>query len=106
MTTTRMQKLAGTQVTISLDSIDPKRRKQGGPFQLKVWNQRTGTVLETFGRYTPPKKDTKDAKPGEVKLGTWDDRDKALGHLQGCLERYQDLSLSDVVKELFPEVKG
>ena len=94
---------AGPQILVSLDTIDPKRRKQSGPFQLKVWNQRTGTVLETFGRFTPAKKD---AKAKEVTESKWDDREKALAHLTGCLERYEQIGVSNVVKQLFPEVKG
>ncbi len=97
-----MQALVGPMVLVSLDAIDPKRRKQGGPFQLKVWNQRTGTVLESFGRYTPAKKD---AKEGESTIGNWEDRDKALTQLEGCLSRYEEIGLSPVVKQLFPEVK-
>ncbi len=90
-------------VLVSLDAIDPNRRKKGGPFQLKVWNQRTGTVLETFGRYTPPKKD---AKEGEALLGTWDDREKVLERLNSALGRYESVGLSTSVKQLLPEAKG
>jgi hypothetical protein len=92
--------LVGPVVLVSLDAIDPRRRKKGGPFHLKVWNQRTGTDLESFGRYTPAKKD---AKPGES-VGAWEDREKALERLKGCLERYENIGLSSSVKLLFPEV--
>jgi len=95
-----LQEMAGPTILVSLDSIAPNRRKKGGPFQLKVWNQRTGTVLESFGRFTPPKKD---AKPGEGGLGTWEDRDKALAHLKDCLERYEEIGISLSVRQLFPE---
>ncbi len=95
--------LKGSMIQVSLDSIDPRRRKKGGPFQLKVWNQQSGITLEGFGRYTPPKKEG--AKPGEKLFGTWENREDTLSRLQGCLERYEDIGISVGVGQLFPEVK-
>ncbi|WP_287130168.1 hypothetical protein [Candidatus Cyanaurora vandensis] len=97
----KLSQMEGPPILVSLDSVDTRRRKKGGPFQLKVWNQRTGTVLETFGRYTPAKKD---AKVGEETQGNWEDRTKALDHLKGCLQRYEEIGLTATVRQLFPEV--